>query len=75
MAHATTLDTCTRQLIGRPIRSISAMSRLMQKIPYLSASAMEKDESLGTYKLVEPPCMTLTHNSSQKFNWEMLNDS
>lgn len=75
VAHATTLDTCTRQLIGSPIRSLSNMSRLMQKIPYLSSSAMEKEEDSENYKLVPPPCMSLTHNSSQKFNWKMLMDN
>jgi len=75
VAHASNLDTCTRQLVGKGHRTEgrSDVWKVMLKITYLAAIAMEQvDDSL--YQLVEPPCLGLTHKSCSKFDWRNLDD-
>lgn len=74
VAHATNLETCTRQLLGKEPRPRADLRNLLMKIPYLAAITMEQTED-STYHLVEPPCLTLTHNSCSKFDWRILDDN
>lgn len=75
VGHAANLDTCTRKLIGKGYRkeSKTEMVKLILKIPYLFAIAMEQVGE-SSYQLIDPPCMTLTHGSCKEFNWEHLDD-
>lgn len=76
VAHATNLETCTRQLTGKEPRTRADLRNLLMKIPYLAAIAMqETDDDSSTYQLIEPPCLTLTHNSCSKFDWRILDDN
>lgn len=77
VAHATNLDTCTRQLTGKKPRTRADLRNLLMKVPYLAASAMQQidSSSSSSYQLIEPPCLTLTHNSCSKFDWRILDDN
>lgn len=74
VAHATNLETCTRQLIGKEPRTRADLRNLLMKIPYLAAIAMQQTDD-SNYQLIEPPVLTLTHNSCSKFDWRILDDN
>lgn len=73
-AHATNLETCTRQLLGKEPRPRADLRNVLMKIPYLAAIAMEQTDD-SSFQLIEPPCLTLTHNSCSKFDWRILDDN
>lgn len=75
VAHATNLETCTRQLTGKDPRTRADLRNLLMKIPFLSAVAMEQTNDSELYQLIEPPVLTLTHNSCSKFDWRILDDN
>ncbi|CRK88339.1 CLUMA_CG002117, isoform B [Clunio marinus] len=74
VAHATNLETCTRQLTGKEPRTRSDMRNLLMKVPYLAAIAMQQNDD-SSFQLIEPPCLSLTHNSCAKFDWRLLDDN
>lgn len=71
VGHATNLDTCTRKLVGKEPRKKSDLRNLLMKVPYLAAIAMEQTGE-SSYQFIEPPCLTLTHNSCSNFDWKIL---
>lgn len=75
VAHATNLETCTRQLTGKEPRTRADLRNLLMKVPYLAAIAMQQTDDASSYQLIEPPCLTLTHNSCSKFDWRILDDN
>lgn len=72
MAHATSLDACTRQLVGREPRTESDLYSFIGHIPYLSSVAIEKLENSDLYRLMEPPCMNFTFYNYQQNAWKIL---
>lgn len=80
VGHGIGLETYTRQLLGKPKRSQEDLRKLVTNIPYLAAVAVEQYGD--SFKFVEPPCLTLTHDSSMmrgkasepsaKFDWRIL---
>ncbi|XP_037940920.1 protein UBASH3A homolog isoform X2 [Teleopsis dalmanni] len=70
VAHATTLDTCTRQLIGENPRNSDELRQVIHKIPYCSLVTVE--ESNNTWKFVEPDCLPVTHAKNPRFEWNVL---
>ncbi|XP_054737234.1 ecdysteroid-phosphate phosphatase isoform X1 [Anastrepha obliqua] len=71
VAHATTLDTCSRQLIGAPPRSTNELRQVIHKIPYCSLGTVEEVDT-GVWKLVEPECLPVTHSKNPRFEWNAL---
>ncbi|XP_055586453.1 ecdysteroid-phosphate phosphatase isoform X2 [Uranotaenia lowii] len=72
VGHATTLDTCTRHIVGEKLRSTNDMSRIMQKVPYCSMAVIESEDGLTGWRLVEPPCDPVTHTNNNRFDWKIL---
>ncbi|XP_055627724.1 ecdysteroid-phosphate phosphatase isoform X2 [Toxorhynchites rutilus septentrionalis] len=72
VGHATTLDTCTRHIVGEKLRSTSDMSRIMQKVPYCSMAVIESADGIGDWKLIDPPCEPITHTNNNRFDWKNL---
>ncbi|KAI8119730.1 Protein UBASH3A like protein [Lucilia cuprina] len=70
VAHATTLDTCTRQLIGEAPRNTNELRHVIHKIPYCSLANVEEID--GQWKLVEPECLPVTHSKNPRFEWNAL---
>lgn len=80
VGHGIGLETYTRQLLSKEKRSWETLKVLVPNIPYLAAVAIEQTGS--SFKLIEPPCMTVTHDSSTmfgkarnpiaKFDWRIL---
>lgn len=73
VAHGANLETCTRELMGKTKRSWADLRVLLAKVPYVGAMAMEQSNDLS-YKLIEPPCLRLTHDATQKFDWKTFDD-
>ncbi|XP_022215129.2 protein UBASH3A homolog isoform X2 [Drosophila obscura] len=70
VAHATTLDTCSRQLTGGAPRSTNELRQVIHKIPYCSLATVEQVD--GVWKLVEPECLPVTHSKNPRFEWNAL---
>uniref|UniRef100_A0A182JRH9 Protein UBASH3A homolog n=1 Tax=Anopheles christyi TaxID=43041 RepID=A0A182JRH9_9DIPT len=87
VGHATTLDTCTRFIIGEKLRSTNDMGRIMQKVSYCSLAVMESDGTVssgdsdkadttikGHWKLAVPPCDPVTHTNNNRFDYKILSE-
>uniref|UniRef100_A0AAG5CT38 Ecdysteroid-phosphate phosphatase n=1 Tax=Anopheles atroparvus TaxID=41427 RepID=A0AAG5CT38_ANOAO len=83
VGHATTLDTCSRFIVGEKLRSTSEMARIMQKVSYCSMAVMESErpeegdggtteKATGRWKLVVPPCDPVTHTNNNRFDYKIL---
>ena len=82
VAHASTLDTCTRQLTGGSARTPGDFLSLIKGIPYCAVSMIEQrpdadhpsssGDSVLKWKLVKPPILTLQHSMNQKYEWKSL---
>lgn len=68
VGHASNLDLCTRQLLGSQSRPRPEFRQVLITVPYLGAIAME--QTGDSFKLIDPPCLTLTHDLSSKFDWK-----
>lgn len=74
VAHAISLESCTRELVGKEQRSRADLRNLLMRIPYLASVALTESDD-NSYRFIEPPCLTLTHNSCSKFDWRILDDN
>ncbi|XP_065224414.1 ecdysteroid-phosphate phosphatase-like [Planococcus citri] len=72
VAHASSLDTCSRQLMGLEPRKEEAMSKIMMKVPYCSVVHLEKQNSLWT--LNESPVPSISHSLNKRFDYKVLID-
>ena len=78
VAHASTLDTCTRQMTGCPVRTAGDFLSLIKGIPYCGVSMIQQKKSTvegdeqDSWKLVKPPILTLQHSINQKYEWKSL---
>ena len=74
MAHAISIETLSRELVGKEQRSRAELRNLLMRIPYLATVAITETDD-HSYQFIEPPCLTLTHNSCSKFDWRILDDN
>lgn len=77
VGHATTVDVCTRQLVGGKIRSFQEMSKLLLKVPYCSMTMIEEDEEKKEpeerkWALKELPFPPITQTNNMRFDWKVL---
>lgn len=73
VAHASSLEACTRQIQGLSPQSSKDFVQVVRKIPYLGFCACEELGETGVWQLVDPPILPLTHGPNHSFNWrEML---
>ncbi|KAK1155963.1 ubiquitin-associated and SH3 domain-containing protein B-like [Acipenser oxyrinchus oxyrinchus] len=69
VAHASSLEACTRQLQGLPPQNSKDFVQVVRKIPYLGFCASEELGDTGVWQLVDPPILPLTHGPNHTFNW------
>uniref|UniRef100_A0A6A7FZ44 Ubiquitin-associated and SH3 domain-containing protein B-like n=1 Tax=Hirondellea gigas TaxID=1518452 RepID=A0A6A7FZ44_9CRUS len=69
VAHAASLDTCTKQLIGGHPRNSTNMTSLLKKVPYCALSSAEESPTDGLWSLVEPPFRSPTHCANHTYDW------
>lgn len=83
VAHASSLDTCTRQMTGCPSRTAGDFLSLIKGIPYCGVSMIQEKQSNFSedgdkvndklsWKLVKPPILTFQHSLNQKYEWKSL---
>ncbi|KAM7399822.1 hypothetical protein PAMP_019066 [Pampus punctatissimus] len=69
VAHASSLEACTRQLQGRGPHSAKDFIQVVRKIPYLGFCSCEEQGDTGVWQLVDPPILPLTHGPNHAFDW------
>ncbi|XP_075460397.1 ubiquitin-associated and SH3 domain-containing protein B isoform X5 [Ascaphus truei] len=69
VAHASSLEACTRQLQGLTPRNSKDFVQLVRKIPYLGFCCCEELGDSGLWQLIDPPILPLTHGPTGGFNW------
>ncbi|XP_067449976.1 ubiquitin associated and SH3 domain containing Bb isoform X2 [Thunnus thynnus] len=69
VAHASSLEACTRQLQGRSPQSAKDFIQVVRKIPYLGFCSCEEQGDTGVWQLVDPPILPLTHGPNHTFDW------
>lgn len=69
VAHASSLEACTRQMQGLNPQSSKDFVQVVRKIPYLGFCACEEMGETGVWQLVDPPILPLTHGPNHSFNW------
>lgn len=72
VAHASSLEACTRQLQGLPPQISKDFIQVVRKIPYLGFCACEEVNEAGVWQLVDPPILPLTHGPNHSFNWREI---
>lgn len=72
VAHAASIDTCTRQLTGKPPRNEQDLVSFVLDIPYCGISAAEESPATKEWSLVKPPILTLQHTANQRYDWKLL---
>lgn len=71
VGHSATLDVCTRQITGNPIRKTDDLVRVVQKVPFCGLCSVEEVGS-KSWSLVQPPIPSLAHGQNQAFDWRVL---
>ncbi|XP_017557277.1 ubiquitin-associated and SH3 domain-containing protein B [Pygocentrus nattereri] len=69
VAHASSLEACTRQMQGLSPQNSKDFVQVVRKIPYLGFCACEEMGETGVWQLVDPPILPLTHGPNHSFNW------
>ncbi|KAG1958799.1 ubiquitin-associated and SH3 domain-containing protein B [Pimephales promelas] len=69
VAHASSLEACTRQIQGLSPQNSKDFVQVVRKIPYLGFCACEEMGETGVWQLVDPPILPLTHGPNHSFNW------
>ncbi|XP_019717135.1 ubiquitin associated and SH3 domain containing Bb isoform X2 [Hippocampus comes] len=69
VAHASSLEACTRQLQGFVPRSAKDFIQGVRKIPYLGLCSCEEQGNSGQWRMVDPPVLPLTHGPNHSFDW------
>lgn len=69
VAHASSLEACTRQLQGRSPQTTKDFIQVVRKIPYLGFCSCEEQSDTGVWQLVDPPILPLTHGPNHTFDW------
>ncbi|KAK3527606.1 hypothetical protein QTP86_030498 [Hemibagrus guttatus] len=69
VAHASSLEACTRQMQGLSPQNAKDFVQVVRKIPYLGFCACEEMGETGVWQLVDPPILPLTHGPNHSFNW------
>lgn len=74
VAHAANLETNSRLLLeGRPM-ALRNIRELMEKIPYASILALEKNEYLGKWVVAKSIVLPLTHSRNFQFDSRVFAD-
>lgn len=71
VGHSASLDVCTRQLTGNPIRKTDDLIRVVQKVPFCGLCVAEEQKD-KMWKLVQAPIPSLAHGQNQAFDWRVL---
>ncbi len=68
VGHAGTLEVCTRQICGFPIRQYSEFNATIRKVPYLGMCLLEKDASSQIFEIQQAVIPPLAHTANFNFD-------
>ena len=71
VGHAGTLEVCTRQISGYPVRPYIEFNATIRKVPYLGISLLEKEAQSHMFEIQQPVITPISHTSN--FNFDPLN--
>ena len=73
VAHAASLDVCTRQLVGMMPRNHAGFHDINHRIPYLAMAVVQEDVDIANkWSIIEPPVLGFAHSNNPKYNWSVL---
>lgn len=70
VAHASSLDTCSRQLTGFEPRSEEAMTKIQSKVPYCSVVRLQSNNTL--WRIIDSPVPSICHSLNKRFDYKIL---
>lgn len=76
IGHGSSLDSCTRQMVGQPPRDHGDFISLIRGTPYCGCIMIKEDKrkegesDTVTWKITKPPILTLQHSMNQKYEWK-----
>ena len=70
IGHAGTLESCTRQISGMPIRSYPEFNATIRKVPYLGLAMLEKEAGSSTFEIQGAVIPALGH--APNFNFDPM---
>lgn len=68
VGHAGTLEVCTRQMCGLPVRSYTEFNSTIRKVPYLGLCLLEKDPSTNLFEIQQSVIPSLGHTANFNFD-------
>lgn len=71
VAHAPSIEVCTRQLCGGDPR-VSEFRSIVRKVPFLAIAQCERNPHTSQWKLKKPPIPALKHLGVDAFDWKNL---
>lgn len=74
VAHAANLETNSRLLLEGHPTSLENIREMVQKVPYVSLLALEKNEYLGKWMVAKPLVLPLTHSRNFQFDSRIFAD-
>jgi hypothetical protein len=70
IGHAGTLEVCTRQISGYPVRSYSEFNGVIRKVPYLGICLLEKEANSHKFELQHGIIPPIAHTAN--FNYDSM---
>lgn len=71
VAHAISLETCSRMLLGKTERPWQELYSVFSNCAFCSMAALEKDAD-GKFSFIEPPAGSITSSSNGSFDWKSI---
>ena len=68
VGHAGTLEVCTRQMCGLPVRSYTEFNSTIRKVPYLGLCLLERDPSTNLFEIQPAVIPSLGHTANFNFD-------
>jgi hypothetical protein len=68
VGHAGTLEVCTRQISGYPIRTYSEFNATIRKVPYLGLCLLEKSGPNANFEIQPAVIPPLGHTANFNFD-------
>lgn len=72
VGHAATLEVCSRQIVGQPVRSYPEFNSVIRKVPYLGCCLLNKTHDQVTFDLQPTGINPLTHSGTFNFDANVL---
>lgn len=61
VGHTGTLELCTRQLLGKGVRTLNEYKLILPKVPYCGVCVVEEDPAKKKWAFLESPVFPFTH--------------